>query len=129
MRLLFSCQRCHRETRTWSSSRMFGAHYFLNQKSVFLYFYDVMSSYVQRLLYPNVARCKQYRLVNWSGVICQLYILGVGVREVAHDMQHQVSRLCRQITMYGELAFDTWHGKLIYDVLVRGDHFQVCRCH
>ena len=26
--------------------------------------------------------------VNWSGVICQLFILGIDVREVAHDIQH-----------------------------------------
>lgn len=32
IRLQFSCQRCHREKRTWSSSRVFGARYLLNQK-------------------------------------------------------------------------------------------------
>ena len=48
--------------------------------------------------------------------------------EVAHDMQHQVSRfVLADLNMVN--SFDTWHGKLIYSVLVRGDHFQVFRCH
>ena len=34
MRLLFKCQRCRLEKRTWSSSRVFGGHYLLNQKLV-----------------------------------------------------------------------------------------------
>ena len=69
------------------------------------------------------------RLVNWSGIICQLFILGVDVREVAHDMQHQVSRfVSADLNLVN--SFNTWwHGKLIYSVLVRGDHFQVFRCH
>ena len=48
--------------------------------------------------------------------------------EVAHDMQHQVSRfVSADLKMVN--SFDTWHGKFIYGVLVRGDHFQVFRCH
>ena len=66
--------------------------------------------------------------VNWSSVICQLFILVVDVREVAHDMQHQVSGfVSADLKMVN--SFDTWHGKLIYGVLVRGDHFLVIRCH
>ena len=34
MRLLFKCQRCRLEKRTWSSSRVFGGHYLVNQKLV-----------------------------------------------------------------------------------------------
>ena len=50
------------------------------------------------------------------------------MREVAHDMQHQVSRfVSADLKMVN--SFDAWHGKFIYGVLVRGDHFQVFRCH
>ena len=41
LRLLFTCQRFKLEKRTWSSSRVFGARYLLNQKSV-LYIYSYM---------------------------------------------------------------------------------------
>ena len=34
MRLLFKCQHCRLEKRTWSSSRVFRGHYLLNQKLV-----------------------------------------------------------------------------------------------
>ena len=34
LRMLFSCRRSHQQKRTWSSSRIFGGHYLLNQKYV-----------------------------------------------------------------------------------------------
>ena len=50
------------------------------------------------------------------------------MREVAHVVQPQVSRfVSADLKMVN--SFDTWHGKLIYGVLVREDHFQVSRCH
>ena len=40
------------------------------------------------------------------------------MREVAHDMQHQVSRfVSADLKMVN--SFDTWHGKFIYGVVVR----------
>lgn len=38
MRTCFCCRRCHAEKRTWSSSRVFGARYLLNQKLVCMFF-------------------------------------------------------------------------------------------
>ena len=32
LRALFCCQRCHQHKRTWSSSRVLGGHYLVNQK-------------------------------------------------------------------------------------------------
>ena len=51
------------------------------------------------------------------------------MRELAHDMQYQVSRfVSADLKMVN--SFDTWwHGKFIYGVLVRGDNFLVFRCH
>lgn len=34
LRALFRCQRCHKQQRTWSSSRVVGGHYLVNQKYV-----------------------------------------------------------------------------------------------
>ena len=32
IRASYSCCRCHRQKRTWASSRVFGGHYLVNQK-------------------------------------------------------------------------------------------------
>ena len=39
LRLKFLCRRCHVAERTWSSSRVFGGHYLLNQKYTYFKLY------------------------------------------------------------------------------------------
>ena len=38
LRAEFRCRRCEKVTQTWASSRFFGGHYLVNQKSVIFRF-------------------------------------------------------------------------------------------
>ena len=72
LRLLFTCQRCRLEKRTWSSSLVFGARYLLNQKSVlYIYIYIYMLYMCWNSAYPVF----EILQVCWHGT-CWLQIHG-----------------------------------------------------
>ena len=53
VRLQFRCRRCQQYKKTWSSSRIFSAHYLVNQKYAFITMYNYIHhfSYLFRLIH------------------------------------------------------------------------------
>ena len=85
MRLLFTCQRCGLEKRTWASSRTFGARYLLNQKLVF---FGVGLHLKKRLhLQLNYIICRVVHGFTCAGILPTQYLkfaTFTGMGQVGH---------------------------------------------
>ena len=91
MRLLFVCQRCRLEKRTWSSSRVVGGRYLLNQKLVFFITFFLVCG-IYRIIIGMWDIQHYHWYVGYTGLplVCGIYIITIGMWDILGmwDIQH-----------------------------------------